>query len=51
MSVDGEPVSEPGDVIDALDGHEPGDSIEVEVERDGAREQVDVTLGTRPASP
>ena len=51
VSVDGDPVSEPGDVIDALDGHEPGDSIEVEVERDGGREQLDVTLGTRPATP
>jgi putative serine protease PepD len=51
ISVDGRSVSEPGDVIDALDGHEPGDSIEVEVERDGSREQLDVTLGTRPATP
>ena len=51
ISVDGRSVSEPGDVIDALDGHEPGDSIEVEVERDGGREQLDVTLGTRPATP
>jgi serine protease Do len=51
VSVDGQSVSEPGDVSDALDGREPGDSIEVEVERDGSREQLDVTLGTRPANP
>jgi putative serine protease PepD len=51
VSVDGHSVSEPGDVTDALDGSEPGDSIEVEVERDGKREQIDVTLGTRPANP
>jgi putative serine protease PepD len=51
VSVDGQPVSEPGDVTDALDGHEPGDSVEVEVERGGTREQLDVTLGTRPANP
>jgi putative serine protease PepD len=51
VSVDGHAVSEPGDVTDALDGHEPGDSVEVEVERDGSRERLDVTLGTRPATP
>jgi putative serine protease PepD len=51
VSVDGNAVSEPGDITDALDGHEPGDSVEVEVERGGTREQLDVTLGTRPATP
>jgi len=51
VSVDGHEVSEPGDVTDALDGSEPGDSVEVEVERDGDRERLDVTLGTRPATP
>jgi putative serine protease PepD len=48
VSVDGTPVSEPGDVTDALDGHEPGDSIEVEIERGGESERIDVELGTRP---
>jgi putative serine protease PepD len=51
VSVNGHEVSEPGDVTDALDGSEPGDSVEVEVERDGDRERLDVTLGTRPATP
>jgi len=51
VSVDGDAVSEPGDVTDALDGNEPGDSVEVEVERDGSRQQLDITLGTRPANP
>jgi putative serine protease PepD len=51
ISVDGHRVSEPGDVTDALDGREPGDSVEIEIERDGTREQLDVTLGTRPANP
>ena len=51
VSVDGDAVSEPGDVTDALDGNEPGDSVEVEVERDGSRRQLDITLGTRPANP
>jgi putative serine protease PepD len=48
VSVDGRSVSEPGDVTDALDGHEPGDSIEIEIERGGASEEIDVELGTRP---
>jgi putative serine protease PepD len=51
VSVDGQAVSEPGDVTDALDGSEPGDSVEVEVERGGRRERLDITLGTRPATP
>jgi putative serine protease PepD len=51
VSVDGHSVSEPGDVTDALDGSEPGDSVEVEIERDGDRERLDITLGTRPATP
>jgi S1-C subfamily serine protease len=51
VSVDGDAVSEPGDVTDALDGLEPGDSVELEIERGGEREQLDVTLGTRPNNP
>jgi putative serine protease PepD len=51
LSVDGRTVSEPDDITDALDGSEPGDSVTVEVERDGGREQFDITLGTRPANP
>jgi len=51
VSVDGRPVTEPGDVIDALDGDEPGDDVTVEVERDGARERIEVELGNRPANP
>ena len=51
VSVDGKSVSEPADVADALDGREPGDSVEVEVERDGARQQFDVTLDARPSTP
>jgi putative serine protease PepD len=50
-SVDGKPVSEPDDITDALDGKEPGDSVDLEVERNGDREGFDVTLGTRPANP
>ena len=51
VSVDGQAVSEPDDVTGALDGSEPGDSVTVEVERDGGRQEFDITLGTRPATP
>jgi putative serine protease PepD len=51
VSVDGQTVSEPDDITGALDGNEPGDSVSVEVERGGDREQFDITLGTRPANP
>jgi putative serine protease PepD len=50
-SVDGRTVSEPDDVTGALDGKQPGDSVTVEVERDGSRQEFDITLGTRPANP
>jgi len=50
-SVDGSPISEPDDITGALDGRQPGDSVTVEVERDGKRQQFDITLGTRPANP
>ena len=48
LSVDGRAVSEPGDVIDAIEGHEPGDTVTVVVERDGRTDRVEVELGTRP---
>jgi putative serine protease PepD len=51
VSIDGHDVTEPGDVTDALDGLEPGDTVSVEVERDGRRERIDVELGTRPRTP
>ena len=51
LSVDGQTVSEPDDITDALDSSEPGDSVTVEVERDGDRREFDITLGTRPATP
>ncbi len=50
-SVDGRSISEPDDITEALDGREPGDSISLQVERDGNRQEFDVTLGTRPANP
>ena len=34
---------------DALAGHEPGDTIEVQVLRDGNERELEVTLENRPA--
>ena len=48
--VDGREVHGLDDVASAIAGHEPGDEVEVEVERDGSRETVTVKLGERPAS-
>ena len=49
-SIDGQEVSEPGDVTDALDGHEPGETLTIELERDGRTQKLDVELGERPAA-
>ena len=51
VSVGGQAVSEPDDVANAIDGDKPGDSVSVVVERGGQRKQLDITLGTRPATP
>ena len=47
-SIDGESVGAPEDVSGTVEEREPGDRIEVEVERDGRPVTLDVTLGTRP---
>jgi len=49
VSVDGKPVNGPDDVAAAIAGHKPGDRVDVEVERDGARRTVSVELAERPA--
>jgi putative serine protease PepD len=51
VSIEGRQVSEPSDVTDALDGREPGQTITVELERDGRTQELDIDLGTRPANP
>jgi putative serine protease PepD len=48
LSVAGHAIREPGDVPDAIDGREPGDTVTVVVERDGRRESIDLELGNRP---
>jgi putative serine protease PepD len=46
--VDGAPVSDPDDLSRLVSGLEPGDEVEVQVNRDGEERTFDVELGTRP---
>jgi S1-C subfamily serine protease len=48
VAVAGRPVSQPADVVAVVATKRPGDRIEIEFVRGGEREQVEVTLGTRP---
>jgi putative serine protease PepD len=48
LRVDGEEVKEPSDVGGAISDNAVGDEVEIEVDRNGATEQVQVELGTRP---
>ncbi len=48
VSIDGRSVRDPEDVADAVSDHEPGDRVEVVVERDGTQRAIEVELGTRP---
>jgi putative serine protease PepD len=47
--VDGETVQDPEDVAAAIGDDEPGDEVDVVVERDGRTQTLHVTLGKRPA--
>lgn len=49
VEVDGAAVDGTGGVIGAIRGHQPGDDVQVTVERDGTTVTVDVTLAERPA--
>jgi putative serine protease PepD len=46
--VDGDAVNDPEDVAQAIDDDQPGDSVEVKVERGGSERTIEVTLGQRP---
>jgi putative serine protease PepD len=48
VSIDGRPVRAPNDVSAAIENKRPGDTVQVEVLRDGARRTIDVELGKRP---
>jgi S1-C subfamily serine protease len=49
VAVDGSPVVENNDLSKLVARHKPGDTVTLEVIRDGNKENVDVTLGSRPA--
>jgi putative serine protease PepD len=48
--IDGETIESRDDLRLAVEAHEPGDSLELTVKRDGETKTVTVELGTRPAS-
>jgi putative serine protease PepD len=48
VAVNGRPVGAPEDVGAAISSSKPGDRVSVVVVRDGRRQSLDVTLGTRP---
>jgi len=48
VGIEGRTVTTPEDVSRAIDGRRPGESVQVDVERDGARRTVTITLGRRP---
>ena len=49
-AVDGQPVTSMDDLISAVNDKQPGESVTLMVERDGAKQSIDVKLGDRPAS-
>jgi S1-C subfamily serine protease len=49
IAVDGKPVLQNNDLSTLVAAHKPGDSVTLDVLRDGQKESVDVTLGSRPA--
>jgi S1-C subfamily serine protease len=48
LSVDGHPVVQPDDLAHYISLHRPGQTVSLEILRDGQREQVELTLGKRP---
>jgi S1-C subfamily serine protease len=46
--VDGQSISSPDDVAQAISDNKPGDKVQVQVQRNGSDRSVDVTLGQRP---
>ncbi|MBB4661933.1 S1C family serine protease [Conexibacter arvalis] len=48
-AIDGRTVDTPEDVVEAVSRRQPGDEVEVEVERGGRERTITVELGTRPA--
>jgi putative serine protease PepD len=50
VAVDGNDVNDAADLTAAISGHKPGDKVTLEVKSGSSTKDVDVTLGTRPAS-
>jgi putative serine protease PepD len=50
VSVDGRRVRDPQDVSGAIDGKSPGETVSIDVLRDGKRKTIEVKLGDRPAT-
>ncbi|HET9203185.1 MAG TPA: trypsin-like peptidase domain-containing protein [Acidimicrobiia bacterium] len=50
VSIDGVPVQSGGDLAAQIQTHQPGDSVDLEVVRDGAPSTISVTLGERPVN-
>jgi S1-C subfamily serine protease len=51
VAADGNPVATIADLRDAVTAHAPGETITLELYRDGAKRTVTVTLGQQPATP
>lgn len=51
VAVDGEPTSDSGEVVDAIQVREPGDEVALRLRRDGEEHDVDVELGPAPDDP
>ncbi|HWI06882.1 MAG TPA: trypsin-like peptidase domain-containing protein [Solirubrobacteraceae bacterium] len=47
-AVGGKPIQAPEDIAAAIEGRQPGDEIDIEVQRAGSQRTLRVTLGTRP---
>jgi S1-C subfamily serine protease len=49
IAVDGKPVLQNNDLSELVAQHKPGDTVTLDIIRDGQKATVDVTLGSRPA--
>jgi putative serine protease PepD len=50
LSVDGRAITGPDDLSSRIAGHQPGDVVQIQIQRNGRTQTVDVTLGDRPAN-
>jgi S1-C subfamily serine protease len=48
LHVDDRTITTASDLGEAVNAHKPGDTVKVQVQRNGSRETLNVTLGTRP---